>query len=358
MRNCSYCGGDIPEGEKCCPVCSCEQLTPDNSLPLEYLQTSPVPESPLLDLRAIPEVFRFEEAFSRPDWKVISQKIAELVSPEDRSQAWVEVVLQWLVQLRDELGGSYHVTESSEFFLLSALDQGDTQRVLAFAERALHAIREQFQDVAWKGFCGKHVVLLFMDDDDYYQYQAPFLRDGINVASGGVLLGSGYVHIAISYHAGRAVRPTLAHELAHNCVAHLPLPLWLNEGVAVRVERFMTRPSEPMLHRELADQHRNHWTETNIQEFWAGASFGQPGDPQTLSYSLAEILVELLTGKHQQFLEFMRQAHYRDGGQTAALDCLGLSLGDVAARFLGPGDWRPYRKALTNIWRDSEKSEG
>jgi len=54
----------------------------------------------------------------------------------------------------------------------------------------------------------------------------------------------------------------------------------------------------------------------------------------------------------------LRQAHYRDGGQTAALDCLGLSLGDVAARFLGPGDWRPYRKALTNIWRDSEKSEG
>src|SRR6185503_13228355 len=152
---------------------------------------------------------------------------------------------------------------------------------------------------------------------------------------------------------------TLVHELTHDCLAHLPLPPWLNEGVAQTIERMLTWKREPVLHQELADQHRNYWTEENIQEFWAGTSFHQPGDPQTLSYSLAEIIVQLLTSQKGDFKEFLRRATYVDAGQTAALDCFGCSLGNVLTTFLGPGEWRPVRKALVEAWnrQSSEATE-
>ena len=150
----------------------------------------------------------------------------------------------------------------------------------------------------------------------------------------------------------------LMHELAHNSVAHLPLPLWLNEGVAQAIERLLKTRGEPVLDQELADDLRNYWTEENIQEFWAGTSFRQPGDAQKLSYSLAEVIVQLLAGGEGDFKEFLRRASYVDAGQTAALDCLGINLGDALATFLGPGEWRPVRKALVEAWdRESKESE-
>lgn len=89
--------------------------------------------------------------------------------------------------------------------------------------------------------------------------------------------------------------------------------------------------------------------EENIQEFWSGTSFNEPGDASMLSYSLGEILVELASENAKYFLNFLRHADYRDAGQDAALKYLGRSLGDVVATFLGPGDWRPRRKAITEL---------
>jgi hypothetical protein len=135
-------------------------------------------------------------------------------------------------------------------------------------------------------------------------------------------------------------------------------PLWLNEGVAVRVERFMTRPSEPMLHRELADQHRNHWTETNIQEFWAGASFGQPGDPQTLSYSSRKFWWNCSRAIINNSWSLCARPTIATADKPRPWIASASAWAMWPPVFLAPGDWRPYRKALTNIWRDSEKSEG
>ncbi len=349
MKTCSYCGRDNPEEQTCCRECGAELIAPEKGLRLEFPPTAALPASPLVDLHAL-NAFSFEEGFSRPDWQLIRQTVEATVREEDWEQAWAEVALQWVAQLRDELGGNYHVTQSDDFILLCALDKHDTQGTLAFAGRALETIHAQLRDVAWTGFRGKHVILLFMDEDDYYQYQAPYLREGLNPASGGVMLGGGYVHMALPYQSWFVLRPSLAHELTHNCLAHLPLPLWLNEGVAVRLERFIAPSNQPMLHRELAGQHRNYWTEATIQQFWAGMSFQQPGEVQTLSYSLAEILVHMLAEEQEGFLGFVRHGHYDDAGQTAALDCLGVSLGDAAATFLGPGNWRPYRKAIVECW--------
>jgi hypothetical protein len=121
--------------------------------------------------------------------------------------------------------------------------------------------------------------------------------------------------------------------------------LWLNEGLAVVIERQMTRRAFVM-DRDLAERHRAHWNEVNIQRFWAGMTYDEPGDGSQLSYSLGEILVTLLSEKGAAFAEFVKAADWRDAGQDAAVNFLGQGLEEVLAGFLGPGDWRPKRKTI------------
>ena len=45
-------------------------------------------------------------------------------------------------------------------------------------------INESLQDAAWRPNGGSHVILLFTDDDDYYQYVSYFYCDGIHPTSG------------------------------------------------------------------------------------------------------------------------------------------------------------------------------
>jgi hypothetical protein len=178
---------------------------------------------------------------------------------------------------------------------------------------------------------------------------------------------------------------TIVHELTHDCLAHLPLPLWLNEGVAVTLQKAIApvewgssqgdqtvlyaesvnwRP--PIMWDELADRHYAFWDEDNIQTFWAGKSFFIPGESNELSYSLAEVFVKLLSerGNADTFRAFLGTANWNDAGQTAALDILGADLGEIATTFLGEGNWRPVRKALVAHWEsanpvseDVEKSD-
>jgi len=356
MKTCSYCGCDNAEEVTRCSQCGCHIIPPTNGASLDYPETARPAARPLIDLTNVEGAFSFDDEFSRPDWAIIQSLIKKTLGPEAFGRAWAEVAFQWVCRLREDLGGNYHVSESNRVILLSALDRTDTQRTLGFIERAVDIIRAELQQAAWQNCLGKHVVLLFMDEDDYYQYQAPFLRDGLNPASGGVLIRDGYVHIALPYANGFPLPRVLAHELTHNYLAHLPLPLWLNEGVAQRMEGIVVRSMQPILDQELADNLRNYWTEKNIQEFWAGVSFDETSEARTLSYSLAEVLVHSLTGGREAFLEFLRNAHCDDAGQTAALDCMETNLGDLAGSFLGPGSWRPNRKAMVDCWKRMAES--
>lgn len=98
------------------------------------------------------------------------------------------------------------------------------------------------------------------------------------------------------------------------------------------------------------------WNEANIQGFWAGTSFREPGDSNELSYSLAEIAINLIAERGGNWGAFVQQANGADAGQTAAIECLGTDLGDVMATFLGPGNWRPRRKAMVTQWEARRKA--
>jgi hypothetical protein len=149
----------------------------------------------------------------------------------------------------------------------------------------------------------------------------------------------------------------LAHELTHNCVVHLPLPLSLNEGLAKLFQRAVAATRHPVLDHELRERHLAFWNLENIQEFWSGVSFHKAGDSNQLSYSLAEIVLNLLLERRGDWSAFFKQAHRGDAGQTAVIECLGVDLGSVMSTFLGEGDWRPRRKAMVILWESAKKPE-
>jgi len=111
---------------------------------------------------------------------------------------------------------------------------------------------------------------------------------------------------------------------------------------------------ETIIDHDLRERHFAYWNADNIQRFWAGVSFHEPGEPNALSYSLAQILLNLLLQQNPEISDFVRQASRQDAGQTAALDCLGIDLGDLARTFLGPGDWRPNRKKILECWNPAD----
>jgi hypothetical protein len=122
----------------------------------------------------------------------------------------------------------------------------------------------------------------------------------------------------------------------------------LNEGLAVTIEHQMTQHG-PIVDGELVDRHRSYWNEDNIQEFWAGATFWVPGESTELSYSLAEVLVSLLLEKGKPLENFIQAANWSDAGQDAALSTLEEGVDNLVVEFLGPGNWRPQRKAIKEI---------
>jgi hypothetical protein len=127
-----------------------------------------------------------------------------------------------------------------------------------------------------------------------------------------------------------ALEPVIVHETAHQLVSHLPLPAWLNEGLAVNTE---CRLGYGAVHLQeavrLSSLHRAHWTQSALDAFWSGESFAAPGESTPLSYDLARLLVGHLAGNWPKFVEFANLATSDDAGRTAFRDIHGAELDEV-----------------------------
>jgi hypothetical protein len=303
----------------------------------------------LVDLSELEGAFSFEEGFTRPNWQLIAKQVEQTVKSESLNQAWTQVARQWAERLKDDLGGDYQITESIECLLLSAVDDKTKGRLLEHAGRAAGIIPDRLGDAAYREGYGKHLLLLFEEEDDYYQYISYFYPEGNHPASSGVFVHDYYQHIAIYNVDEIETAQTITHELAHFFLGHLPIPVWLNEGLAMTFHRVIAGLERFSLDHDSAERHLTFWSHSNIQEFWAGTSWGQPGESSQLSYGLAEILMQLLLGDWRDFTQFVQNAHYSDAGQTASMDYLGKDLGEMIAGFLGAGNWRPNRKAIADL---------
>lgn len=149
----------------------------------------------------------------------------------------------------------------------------------------------------------------------------------------------GYGHFVFQHDNLDRAEPIAAHEMTHALLTHLPIPLWLNEGMAVNMEAMICGHLPPRLNRSMLDLHNEFWGESQIQEFWRGDSFSRPDDGQQLSYQLAQVLVSNLSKDYQAFEAFANQADFKDGGEAALNRVYGISLGELVDSILGSDNW-------------------
>ncbi len=370
MKRCDYCGRENEETLVSCPECGTPVELPQESVPPLPVPAPPLPRPRSIRPEAIAHAFVVEEGFHRADWGAVWSWIEANVPASDHHAAWSEAAGYWVSLLRSDLGSDYYVLESKSTILLCDLPMETAQWLLRYAGEVVSRIQSELPWLAWDAATTKDVVLVFSELDDYDQYLAFHLQEGAHPQSGGVCIHSGYTHLAIPWENGIDAANAIVHELSHECVAHLELPIWLNEGVAQTLQRALAPPPlptgqgeqhavflaainwrPPLMWDELAERHFAFWNEQNIHGFWAGTTFHEPGDPNELSYSLAEVLVKLLLEKGSRVVPMLQQARREDAGQNAALQVFDADLGALAATFLGPGNWRPQRKLIAERWQ-------
>jgi hypothetical protein len=183
-----------------------------------------------IELKSIPDALEYGEGFSRVDWDRVAPFVKARAPEEDLDEAWDEVAMQWVGMLRDELGGSYRISESDDYILLSEYNDEQVKYLLGVTAKAHSIILVNLGHLAATGGSTRNVLLLFSELDDYDQYIAYFYPGTHIPQTGGVYLNAGYRHIALPDHGPTAAAMTIVHELCHNCVHHLPVPAWLIRG--------------------------------------------------------------------------------------------------------------------------------
>jgi hypothetical protein len=169
-------------------------------------------------------------------------------------------------------------------------------------------------------------------------------------------IGGDWPHLVLLETEHTVFHPTVAHEVSHAAFAHLDLPQWIDEGLAQIAEHDVSGENVTFDYRRVRKQ-KEHWRQHGLNEFWSGEAFTRPDDSQEFSYQLAEILVRLILEDFRprwfgwdqrpaaQLLAFLREAKANDAGQSAAKEHLGMTLGQLAAKSLGPGEWEPETEA-------------
>lgn len=263
-----------------------------------------------------------------------------------KAQAWGKVEYAWLAHMREALGHDYRLTESDQTIVLSSLAPSTANAMLAFMERTHKRILQILDGVAQLPTWGKDILIVFDDDDTYYRYASRYYPDAGEFAfSSGMHINSGCGHYITMKADLSSIEPVIAHEATHGCLSHLPLPLWLNEGLAVNMEARLTgrRPGE-WTPEQMHHKHLNFWGTKEVQQFWSGESFQRADDGNRLSYDLARILVEQFSTDWNSFKSFVLAAHARDAGAEAARVHLGTDLGAAVCSLMDepslPG-WAP-----------------
>jgi len=302
------------------------------------------------------------EGYPRVDWDAVGPLIVENVPAEGRHAAYTAVAREWLAAVRDTLGTSYAVAESEGFLLLSSLPARTVTGLLAFLERARTRLaHELLPGIADLSGDGKHVAIVIADRPSYYSYISYFYpsegefsgTSGVFVTQGAGQHAWGYGQFVCQGRDVLGVERTVVHELTHDSLSHLPLPGWLDEGLATSVESQLMGDGGPVVRKEDLEDHRLLWAEGGIQEFWSGDAVHRPDDRSRLAYPLARMIVHVLSRDFPRFRRFVLLASYVDAGEAAAVEVFGRGLGGVVEQLLGSGDWAPR----PDTWTDATESE-
>lgn len=280
------------------------------------------------------------------DWIPVQSWVDGIASEELQAKAWSATEQAWLLHFREALGPKYRLMQSESAALLSPLDNNVARATLEYMNRTLKRVTTVLEGVAEVAPWGLDLLIVFEDNERYYDYVSHYYPDDGEFAfSGGMFIDAGCGHFVTVQADLRSIEPVIAHEMTHACLSHLPLPLWLNEGLAVNTEqRLSGRPASIYTPQQMRAKHLSFWGEREIQEFWSGESFARTDDGNLLSYDLARIIVEQIAKDWDQFRKFALTADWHDAGAAAAREYLDISLGEIISSLLEKPDslvWEP-----------------
>lgn len=292
--------------------------------------------------------------FPLVDWDAAQIWVDSIPDAGARGDAWGRLERAWLEHLRAAVGSPYLVHESETGLLLSTLEPRIAKATLAFMSKTLERVTRVLDGVAQVPEWGKDILIVFDDEDAYYRYVSQYYPEaGEFAASSGMYINAGCGHFATVKSDLQAIEPVIAHEMTHGCLSHLPIPAWLNEGLAVNTEQRLCSVGAPLFSpAEMHAKHRAFWGDAEIQEFWSGKSFLRNDDGNMLSYDLARILVAQLSTDWPSFRTFVLNANAADAGAAAAAGHLDLDLGTAASVLLDKeptAAWSP----LPSAWHEA-----
>jgi hypothetical protein len=294
------------------------------------------------------------------DWEAVNLWIESLPNESAKAEAWSACERGWLAHLCAALGANYRVQIKASAALVSTLPSNVADATLDFVNKTVQRVVRVLDGVAAAPEWGHDILIVFDDYDAYYRYVSHYYPDaGEFAASSGMHLNRGCGHFVTVKADLRSVEPVIAHELTHACLNHLPIPAWLNEGLAVNTELRLCPPQQATTDpRQLHARHLNFWGDQEIQEFWSGKSFLRTDEGNELSYDLARILVAQFAADWKQFREFALAADVSDSAAASAVQHLGMDLGTAVCALLErepdplwspqPGRWQscPERGAF------------
>jgi hypothetical protein len=261
-----------------------------------------------------------------PNEEAFAKFVAE--NPEADSEAFTALSRDWLERLnKGAFAGALSSGESKNFILVGDVAPTHGKNILAFAEQTLQRYLSDFGDIAQFGPASKMPILALTQQDDYYRLISAFFDEGTYGLSSGLFVSQGFRFFVFPNEEMWALEAVIAHELLHAVMQHLPIPAWLNEGLAVNAEfRYGNRFSDPRRRDDLVLSHRKYWNDENLRKFLCGDLFHSDGEGQELSYDLARRLVLGLSNDWAQMKRFILNAHFSDAGEAAARETFGLSL--------------------------------
>jgi hypothetical protein len=290
------------------------------------------------------------EGFPRWDWQAV-QDWCDKGDRESQATAWMEAERAWLWSMKEALGNAFTLLESEEALLLSSLPPRQVRVALEFVARARRRILQLLPGIAQVPELGKEILIVLDDLDSYYAYVSHFYPDeGEFAGSSGMYIGMGCGHFVTVKNDMQKIEPVIVHELTHGFVSHLPLPTWLDEGLAVNVEhRLAGGQLSEFRPQELHQMHREFWNPKTIQQFWSGKSFLRTDEGNMLSYDLGRILVGQFSQDMERFRNFALSAKSDDGGRAAAEMHLDMKLGNAVCSLFDltySEEWEPPNQPL------------
>jgi hypothetical protein len=283
------------------------------------------------------------DGFARPDWGKIMEWVDSQEPESVRPSLFAAIEAEWAEDLGASISADYNSYVADHVILVSSQFERDAIATVSFCER-VHAWLESVIGKWTSELSGRHVVVLFDDPDEYWEYGAWFHSEGEFGASAGMTIFSGVVHVVVAPGGDGAMEQlVISHEMVHSFLSGRGLPQWLEEGLAQRSEQYFFPTYKPDPDREDFERIAKSFDEETMPRFWRGESFGVPRDEeeQKAAYSLALVLCNVLLHDHSNVRAFFENARWEDAGEGAAQEHLAVSLGELVARILGPGEWAP-----------------